>query len=127
MARELVVVVDDDTAVLRSLQRVLQGRGHEVEAFDTAKGVLERARLGEAKCLVLDINLNGTCGIDLRRQVAGAGYKVPVVFITASVRESTQTAALEAGCVAFLKKPFSSDELFEAVDSAVRSDGPTAL
>ena len=70
----------------------------------------------------VDIDLNGTCGIDLRRQVARSGYPTPVIFMTGSIRESTEKAALEAGCAAFMRKPFASADLFKAVDFAVHGN-----
>jgi FixJ family two-component response regulator len=62
-----IIVLDDDTSVLGAVKRVLKGHGFDVEVFDTVEGFLGGARLSRASCLVLDINLNGTCGIELKR------------------------------------------------------------
>jgi FixJ family two-component response regulator len=117
--RELVIVLDDDASMLRAVQRLLEGHGFDVKGFDSAEGLLENAPLRDARCLVLDINLNGTSGIDLRRQLTKLGYSLPVIFITGSEREGTRKAALEAGCVALLTKPFSGADLIPAVEAAL--------
>jgi FixJ family two-component response regulator len=117
--RELVIVLDDDVSMLGALQRLLGGHGFDVHGFDTAEALLEHAPLRDARCLILDINLNGRSGIDLRRQLTQLGYSLPVIFITGSERQGTRQAALEAGCVALLTKPFSAADLIPAVEAAI--------
>ena len=60
-----IIVLDDDISVLGAVKRVLKAHGFGVEVFDTVEGFLTGARLGDASCLVLDIDLNGTSGIEL--------------------------------------------------------------
>jgi FixJ family two-component response regulator len=110
-----IIVLDDDASVLRAVERVLKAHGFNAEAFDTVEAFLGGARLGNASCLVLDIDLNGTSGIELKRRLAGAGVSVPVIFITGADDEAKRKAALEAGGVAYLEKPFPSDALIEAI------------
>ncbi|MPR10409.1 response regulator [Microvirga tunisiensis] len=117
--RHLVIVLDDDPSMLRAMQRVLQVHGFETETFSSVEGFLEGAHLGDATCLVLDIHLQHMSGIELRRQLTRSGHSVPVIFITAVESETTHKAALEAGCVAYLHKPFPSDRLIEAVESVI--------
>jgi FixJ family two-component response regulator len=114
--REVVIVLDDDTSMVRSLQRLLDAHGYDVRGYDTAEEFLENAPLHDARCLVLDINLNGRSGVDLRRHLTRAG----------SGREGTAKAALEAGCVALLNKPFSAADFSPAVQSAVYGDARAA-
>jgi len=120
--RKLVIVVDDDPSILRAVQRVLQVHGFDTEVFNTVEGFLEGAHLGEATCLVLDIHLPRMSGIELRHQLTRSGQALPVIFITAVESEVTQKAALEAGCVAYLHKPFPSGLLIEAVETVIRKD-----
>ena len=117
--RHRVIVVDDDPGMLRALQRVLQLHGFETEVFSSAEGFLEGAHLDDATCLVLDVHLQHRSGIELRRQLTRSGHSLPVIFITAAESEATHKAALEAGCVAYLHKPFSSDLLIEAVQTII--------
>jgi FixJ family two-component response regulator len=117
--RHLVIVVDDDPGILRAVQRVLQVHGFETEVFSSVEGFLEGAHLDEATCLVLDVHLQPMSGIELRRQLTRSGHSLPVIFITAVESEATRKAALEAGCVAYLHKPFPSDLLIEAIETII--------
>jgi FixJ family two-component response regulator len=112
-----IIVLDDDTSVLEAVKRVLKAHGFVVEVFDTVEGFLSGARLSDASCLVLDIDLNGTSGIELKRQLTSAGVSVPVIFITGGDKEANRQAALNTGCVAYLEKPFPSSALIEAIES----------
>jgi FixJ family two-component response regulator len=114
-----IIILDDDTSVLGALKRVLKAHGFHVEVFDTVERFLGGARLSRASCLILDINLNGTCGIELKRRLTRSGVSIPVIFITGADNEATRHAALEAGCVAFLEKPFPSSALIAAIEKAV--------
>jgi FixJ family two-component response regulator len=116
--RKLICILDDDTSMLGSLKRLLILHGFDVEAFLTVDSFLEGANLSRAQCLVLDIQLNGRCGIELKRKLALAGISIPVIFITGNDSETTRKAALDAGCVAFLPKPFPGKLLLDAVQNA---------
>ena len=120
--RHLVIVVDDDPSLLRAVQRVLQVHGFETEVFSSVEAFLEDAHLGEATCLVLDVHLQHMSGIELRRQLTRSGHSLPVIFITAVESETTHKAALEAGCVAYLHKPFPSDLLIEAIEAIIEKN-----
>ena len=121
-ARKLVIVVDDDPSILRAVQRVLQVHGYDTEVFDSVEGFLKGAHLADATCLVLDVHLQHESGIELRRQLTRSGYSLPVIFITAVESEVTRKAALEAGCIAYLHKPFASALLIEAVEIVIRKE-----
>jgi FixJ family two-component response regulator len=116
--RKLVAVVDDDPGMLKGLQRLLTAHGFETEAFASAEAFLERGAARDPMCLVLDIHLGGMSGIELRRRLAHAGSTVPVIFITAFDDETTKREATEAGCIAYLHKPFPAPLLIGALDKA---------
>jgi FixJ family two-component response regulator len=116
--RKLVVVVDDDAGMLKGVSRLLTAHGFDIEAFPSAEAFLDRTAEREVGCLVLDIHLGGMSGIDLRRRLAKSGSPVPVIFITAFDDEGTQREAVEAGCVAFLHKPFAAHLLIAAIEKA---------
>jgi FixJ family two-component response regulator len=115
----LIIVVDDDPSILRAVQRVLQVHGYNTEGFDNVEDFMEGAHIGEATCLVLDVHLQHKSGIELQRQLTRSGHSVPVIFITAVESEVTRMAAMESGCVAYLRKPFPSDLLIEAVETVI--------
>ena len=117
--RKLVLVVDDDPSVLGAVERLLRVHGFDAEVFNTVENFLDRARLCDATCLVLDIHLNGMSGIELKRQLTRSGIELPVIFITAKDSEATRKAAMEAGCVAYLPKPFPTKLLIGAIEAAL--------
>jgi FixJ family two-component response regulator len=114
-----VIVLDDDASVLGAVERVLKANGFAPQVYDTVEEFLRGAPLHDALCIVLDINLNGRCGIELKRQLTRSGVSLPVIFMTGDEKEATRQAALEAGCVAYLRKPFSSSALMNAITKSV--------
>ena len=113
--RKLIVVVDDDPMMLKSVQRLLSANGFDTEAFASAEALLDCSPGGEPACFVLDIHLGGMSGIDLRRRLTAAGSTVPVIFMTAFDDEATRQEAVAAGCVAYLQKPFPAASLIGAI------------
>ena len=111
----MIAIVDDDTAMRKSIERLLQASGYTTTAFASAEEFLERAIVDQAIGLVLDIHLGGMSGIELRRRLLAAKSPIPVVFITAHEDEATRREALAAGCVDYLHKPFNADRLLEAL------------
>jgi FixJ family two-component response regulator len=116
--RTVVAVVDDDPSMLKGLARLLTVYGFEPAAYGSAEAFLQCPETGRAACLVLDIHLRGMSGIELRRRLTRAGSTLPVIFITAVDDQPTRTAADEAGCVAYLRKPFPAGLLMGAIAKA---------
>jgi FixJ family two-component response regulator len=102
--------------MLTAFERVLKLHGFDPEVFDTVEAFRAGACLEKASCLVLDIHLDGHCGIALRKELAGEGLSIPVIFITGVDNNATRQAALQAGCVAYLQKPFPSRDLIDAIE-----------
>jgi FixJ family two-component response regulator len=116
--RRAVFVLDDDRSVRTGLQRLIQAHGFEAKLFDSIQAFDRGANLDDATCLVLDINLNGSSGIEFRRRLTAGGHSVPVIFITASDEDAIRRDALDAGCIAYLTKPFPAKALIEAIRTA---------
>ena len=115
----LVAVVDDDISVRESLDSLIRSVGIEVRVFSSAEEFLNSAHPRKADCLVLDVRLPGMSGVELHHHLLALDRKVPVIFITAHA--SDDRAKLEARSdwtVAYLTKPFSEDELLDAVHAA---------
>lgn len=119
--RKVVLVVDDDPSVLKGLERLLRAHGFNAELFDSAESFLLHAKVDQALCLLLDINLTGKSGIELRRELTAAGSPLPVIFMTANDSAATSQAAQDAGCIAYLAKPFPATMLMEAIKRATAS------
>lgn len=120
MTLPVVCIIDDHESVRRSLARVLSAAGFAVEAFDSAAAFIDRPPSADApSCLVLDVKMPGLSGLELQARLAAEGRKDPIVFITAHGDVPMCATALKAGAVDFLPKPFTSDALLEAVQSAL--------
>jgi FixJ family two-component response regulator len=113
-----VFVVDDDPSMRKSIKRLLREHGFNTTLFDSGAALLSDADFGKAFCFILDINLNGKSGIDLRHQLADRGVGLPVIFITGKDSDANRSAAIESGCIAYLTKPFSARSLIELVERA---------
>lgn len=116
-----VSIVDDDLSVRRSLVRLFRSVRLEVKVFGSAEEFLDSDEPCKADCLVLDVRLPGMSGIDLHRQLLASGCSVPVIFITAHGSDDTaRREATSSWTVAYFIKPFSPDELLDAVDLALK-------
>jgi FixJ family two-component response regulator len=114
---QTIVLIDDDESVRRALGRLLRSIGLRVELFATAEEYLGTELA--ADCFILDVDLPGLSGPELYNELIAAGRAGPTVFITAFADEKVRQAALQAGAVAFLSKPFEEQALLDALDRAL--------
>jgi FixJ family two-component response regulator len=115
----LVFVVDDDPSVRVAVEGLLQAAGWRVETFATPDAFLARPRAEEAACLVLDIELPGTGGLELQEELARTHGDIPIVFITGHGDVDRSVRAMKAGAVEFLMKPFSDVALLDGIERAM--------
>jgi FixJ family two-component response regulator len=120
--RNLILVVDDDCGMLRSMKRLLRQHGYDTLLFPSAEAFRNHNDFEKAACIILDINLNDGSGIELRHRLKAAGISVPIIYITANGNPAVRVAALQSDCLAYLTKPFSAKSLIEAIKRA--SDEP---
>jgi FixJ family two-component response regulator len=119
----LISVVDDDISVRKSLDRLIRSAGLEVRAFASAEEFLNSDHPRNRDCLILDVRLPGMSGIELLHHLAAHKRSVPVIFITAhGSDEGARSAAASDWTVAYLIKPFSGDELLDAINAALKWD-----
>ena len=111
--RNVVFVVDDDPGMLMSVKRLLRSNGYDSLLFSSAKAFKNQVDFEDACCVVLDINLEDGSGIELRHRLNDGGISVPVIYMTGNDSPAIRKAALTSGCIAFLTKPFSVQELIE--------------
>src|SRR6202020_1302052 len=125
-----ITIVDDNPSMLQGLNRLLSAHGFRVQTFASAELFLDGIANCEAECLVLDIHLGGMSGIELQRQLISSGLDLPVIFMTAIDNVATREAAFDAGCVAYLRKPFLAKLLIDPIETPfpggrrVRQDTP---
>ena len=117
--RRVVCIVDDDASLRRSLRNLLSSVGFEIETFPSAEAFLESDHRQNTGCMVLDLRMAGMSGLELLRHLAASGSRIPVIVLTAHGDDDTRQQTLQAGAVAFLKKPFQSAALVDAVRTAL--------
>jgi len=108
-------VVDDDASVRKATGRLIKSFGFTVEVFASGEEFLLFGNLRNTACLVLDVQMPGMSGLQLQSHLAGAGYRIPIIFITAYPDETTREQALDAGAVDFLNKPFGEEALLNGI------------
>jgi FixJ family two-component response regulator len=120
----LVAIVDDDASVRQSARRLIRSFGYRAEAFGSAEEFLDSGQAKKTACLILDVRMPSIDGLELQRRLAGSA--IPIVFITARASEEEERRALQAGAVAFLRKPVDKEALLRvlsAVFEKSHSDG----
>ncbi|WP_262031440.1 response regulator transcription factor [Microvirga sp. Mcv34] len=118
----VVFVIDDDFYVRESIEDLLRSVGHEVRAYDSVGSFLHDARVDLPACLVLDVRLPDTSGLEFQRWQASTGSSLPIVFITGHGDIPMSVAAMKAGAIEFLTKPFRDQDLLDAVHAGIALD-----
>jgi FixJ family two-component response regulator len=123
----LVSIVDDDESVRESLPDLLKEFGYSVQTFSSAEEFLASDCVGSTRCLILDLSMPGMSGPDLQRELALRRQEIPIVFITAHGDETIRRPLIQQGAAECLFKPFSDIALRNALDTALRANGASAL
>jgi FixJ family two-component response regulator len=113
--RNVIAIVDDNLSILGAMSRLLWQLGYDTELYVSAKEYLDAALESEAICLIIDVHLGESCGVELVRHLANTGFKIPIIFMTARDTEVVRKRVMAAGCAAFLIKPFTADQLLGAL------------
>ncbi|NIE76522.1 response regulator [Pantoea sp. Tr-811] len=116
-------IVDDDASVRKSLANLLRSAGYETLAFAAGEAFLASDLSRDAGCLLLDLKMPGLGGLEVQRELARQGWRVPVICMSAHWDEGTLQAAMREGALACLGKPFSEDVLLKGVEEALAGDG----
>jgi len=117
-----VFVIDDDDLVRTAIQGMLKSVGLRSETFGTPQAFLHSNRPDAPSCLVLDVRLPGVNGLDFQRELANAGVRIPVIFITGHGDIPMTVKAMKSGAVEFLTKPFRDQDLLDAIHQALDRD-----
>ncbi len=113
-----VAVVDDDESYARALGRLLHASGLEPWLYTSAEAFLQDTTHPPPDCLVLDIQLGGMSGLELRQHLTAMGRPTPVIFITAHDEVGVREEAERVGCSAYLRKPVAAEPLLAAIRKA---------
>ncbi len=117
-----VFVIDDDALVRAAIQGMLKSVGLRSETFGTTQEFLRSQRPDGPSCLVLDVRLPGVNGLDFQRELAEAGVRIPIIFITGHGDIPMSVRAMKSGAVEFLTKPFRDQDLLDAIHQALDRD-----
>jgi FixJ family two-component response regulator len=121
-AAPTVFVIDDDDLVRTAIKGLLKSVGLRSETFGTSEEFLSSKRPDGPSCLVLDVRLPGVSGLDFQRELANAGIRIPIIFITGHGDIPMSVKAMKFGAVEFLTKPFRDQELLDAIHQALDRD-----
>jgi FixJ family two-component response regulator len=113
----VVAVIEDDELARAALGRVLQAGGFEPALFHSAEAFISSPPTTRWLCLIVDVHLTGMSGLDLQMRLRSEGSEVPVIVTTGKRADEIREHAEQAGCLAFLWKPFSADTLLTLLAS----------
>ena len=118
----IVFAVDDDASIREALSRLFRSIGMRAHIFASAQDFLTFKRPDAPACLVLDVRLPGSSGLDLQRELAATAPAIPIIFITGHGDIPMSVQAMKAGAVEFLTKPFRDQALLDAIHQAIERD-----
>jgi FixJ family two-component response regulator len=122
MERPHVLIVDDDVSVREALQGLFESVGLDATCFASARELLDAGLPRRPGCLILDVRLPGSSGLDLQDRLAEMDDTPPIIFLTGHGDIAMTVKAMKAGAVDFLTKPVRDQTLLDAVAAAIERD-----
>ncbi|WP_093453618.1 response regulator transcription factor [Sphingomonas sp. YR710] len=114
----MVHIIDDEEGIRRALTFMLRKAGFGVTSWANGKAFLDQLRRLSDGCVLLDIRMQEMDGLEVQEAMLAAGCTLPVIILTGHGDVSTAVAAMKAGAVDFLEKPFECDDLLRAIERA---------
>ena len=121
----IVYIVDDDDSVRTGLSRLMRSAGFEARAFGSADRFLDEVCEEGSACILLDMTLPRTTGVEVQRRLKDRGIQLPVIMVSARDDEETRRAARDLGAQFFFRKPVDDQALIDAIIWATGSSGKT--
>ncbi|SFF12151.1 response regulator transcription factor [Methylobacterium sp. 13MFTsu3.1M2] len=121
-ASPLVVIVEDDEGVREGLQDLLHSVGLDTLAYGATRDLLAATLPDRPGCLILDVRLPGSSGLDLQAKLAAMGNRMPIIFMTGHGDIPMTVQAMKAGALDFLTKPFRDQDMLDAIAVAIERD-----
>ena len=118
----IVHIVDDDGCVRESLGDLLRSLNYQIALYRTAAEFLDARPAEGPACLVLDVRLPGTSGLELQNYLTRVNIKLPVILMTGFADVPMSVKGMKAGAIDFLTKPIRDQDLIDAVAAAIRVD-----
>jgi len=113
--KKKILIVDDDSLVLKTLQNLLSRQGYEVVCAKSGEEAIRQAELDGFNLILSDVRMPGQDGIALLKKIRANGLETPFMFITGYASENTPIDAIKLGAKDYILKPFNMDELLESV------------
>ncbi len=120
--KTIVYIVEDDNSFRKSLRRLVETLGFVVFEFDSAASFLAQPQWQRPACLILDFNLPKMDGLALQEKLISRGITMPIIFISGYGNIPISVRAMKKGAIDFLQKPFSVQEISEALNKAAELD-----
>jgi FixJ family two-component response regulator len=124
-SKPLIAIVDDDESVCRAVKRLVRSLAIDAQTFTSGQeflDLLEAMPSFQPDCLILDVQMPGMNGLELKNRLATTGNTIPVIFITAYDEVGVRERAFAAGAVAFLRKPFNDELLIKTMREALEGN-----
>ncbi|MBO4226729.1 response regulator transcription factor [Bradyrhizobium neotropicale] len=124
----MISIIDDDASVRTATDNLLRSFGYGVLTFGSADEFLQSGVLDQTACVIADVNMPGTNGVELLLRLRARGNEIPFIFITAFPEAAVSAHAASAGAVCLLTKPFETDNLIQNLEQALQGrdgQGPT--
>lgn len=117
-----VYIIDDDRAVRESLADLLRSMNYQVSSYGSAQEFLKVERPDAPACLVLDVRLPDTSGLELQEYLTSINVGLPVILMTGFADIPMSVTGMKLGAVDFFTKPIRDQDLLDAVAAAIRID-----
>ena len=118
----IIHVVDDDASLRTAVMRLLRAAGYEVRGYPSAGEFLLARPENTPGCVVLDVRMPGSSGLDLQAAFGELDAALPIIFLTGHGDIPMSVRAMKAGAVDFLTKPVQREALLNAVQNALARD-----
>ena len=122
VVKPIVYLVDDDASLLRALSRLLVLAGYTVQTFASAADFLAQHQRRNRGCVVVDLRMPGSSGLDLQAALARGNNSLPVIFLSGHGNVPVSVQAMKSGADDFLTKPVRKDTLLASVKRALNHD-----
>src|SRR5690348_10654969 len=118
----IIFVVDDDPSARDSIEDLLQSVDLRVMTFSSPRAFLECERPDAPGCIIIDVRLPNTSGLEFQKALIEAGIELPVIFVTGHGDILMSVTAMKSGAIEFLTKPIREQSLLDAINSGIEKD-----
>ena len=122
-----VAILDDEPSVRTALVRLLKAAEMTAHAYATSAELFQSIALKRPDCLLLDLQMPETSGLDVLNYLHQRHIRIPTIIITGHDEKTSCEACLKAGAVAYLIKPMDADQLIQTIEDVAGSSSSGTL